>query len=30
VDHIEVMTDRDHVRALVRFFRARERRARTA
>jgi uncharacterized protein (DUF58 family) len=30
VDHIEVMTDRDYVRALVRFFRARERRARTA
>jgi uncharacterized protein (DUF58 family) len=30
VDQIEVMTDRDYVRALVRFFRTREKRARTA
>jgi uncharacterized protein (DUF58 family) len=30
VDQIEVMTDRDYVRALVRFFRTRESRARTA
>jgi uncharacterized protein (DUF58 family) len=30
VDQIEVMTDRDYVRSLVRFFRSRERRAKTA